>query len=50
MRSNFSSPGGQFAAACRHRVLAEARRVLAAGGRLLAMAVCRFASLLDGAV
>jgi SAM-dependent methyltransferase len=27
---------------------AEARRVLAAGGRLLAMAVCRFASLLDG--
>jgi ubiquinone/menaquinone biosynthesis C-methylase UbiE len=32
----------------RHRALAEARRVLAPGGRLLAMAVCRFASLLDG--
>ena len=26
----------------------EARRVLTAGGRLMAMAVCRFASLLDG--
>jgi hypothetical protein len=35
-------------AAHRHRALAEARRVLTAGGRLLAMAVCRFASLLDG--
>jgi ubiquinone/menaquinone biosynthesis C-methylase UbiE len=32
----------------RRRALAEARRVLARGGRLLAMAVCRFASLLDG--
>jgi SAM-dependent methyltransferase len=32
----------------RQRALAEARRVLTAGGRLLAMAVCRFASLLDG--
>ncbi len=32
---------------CR-QALAEARRVLAPGGRLLAMAVCRFASLLDG--
>jgi len=32
----------------RQRALAEARRVLAPGGRLLAMAVCRFASLLDG--
>jgi SAM-dependent methyltransferase len=35
-------------AAGRQRALAEARRVLTAGGRLLAMAVCRFASLLDG--
>jgi ubiquinone/menaquinone biosynthesis C-methylase UbiE len=32
----------------RRQTLAEARRVLAPGGRLLAMAVCRFASLLDG--
>jgi ubiquinone/menaquinone biosynthesis C-methylase UbiE len=32
----------------RRRALAEARRVLPPGGRLLAMAVCRFASLLDG--
>ena len=32
----------------RHRALAEARRVLRPGGRLVAMAVCRFASLLDG--
>ena len=32
----------------RQRALAEARRVLAPGGRVLAMAVCRFASLLDG--
>jgi SAM-dependent methyltransferase len=32
----------------RHQALAEARRVLTPGGRLLAMAVCRFASLLDG--
>jgi ubiquinone/menaquinone biosynthesis C-methylase UbiE len=32
----------------RQRALAEARRVLAPGGRLLAVAVCRFASLLDG--
>ena len=36
------------AAAHRRQALAEARRVLAPGGRLLAMAVCRFASLLDG--
>jgi ubiquinone/menaquinone biosynthesis C-methylase UbiE len=36
------------AAAHRQQALAEARRVLAPGGRLLAMAVCRFASLLDG--
>jgi SAM-dependent methyltransferase len=36
------------AAAHRQEALAEARRVLAPGGRLLAMAVCRFASLLDG--
>jgi SAM-dependent methyltransferase len=36
------------AAADRRQALAEARRVLAPGGRLLAMAVCRFASLLDG--
>jgi ubiquinone/menaquinone biosynthesis C-methylase UbiE len=35
-------------AADRQRALAEARRVLVPGGRLLAMAVCRFASLLDG--
>jgi ubiquinone/menaquinone biosynthesis C-methylase UbiE len=35
-------------AAHRRRALAEAWRVLAPGGRLLAMAVCRFASLLDG--
>jgi SAM-dependent methyltransferase len=35
-------------AAHRARALAEARRVLVPGGRLLAMAVCRFASLLDG--
>jgi ubiquinone/menaquinone biosynthesis C-methylase UbiE len=32
----------------RQQALAEARRVLAPGGRLLAMAVSRFASLLDG--
>ena len=32
----------------RLQALAEARRVLRPGGRLLAMAVCRFASLLDG--
>jgi SAM-dependent methyltransferase len=32
----------------RRQALAEAGRVLAPGGRLLAMAVCRFASLLDG--
>jgi SAM-dependent methyltransferase len=36
------------AAEQRRQALAEAGRVLAAGGRLLAMAVCRFASLLDG--
>jgi len=36
------------ATAHRQQALAEARRVLAPGGRLLAMAVCRFASLLDG--
>jgi ubiquinone/menaquinone biosynthesis C-methylase UbiE len=35
-------------AAHRRQALAQARRVLATGGRLLAMAVCRFASLLDG--
>jgi SAM-dependent methyltransferase len=35
-------------AAHRRRALAEARRVLRPGGALLAMAVCRFASLLDG--
>jgi SAM-dependent methyltransferase len=35
-------------AADRRKALAEARRVLRPGGRLLAMAVCRFASLLDG--
>ena len=35
-------------AAHRRRALAEARRVLQPGGRLLAMAICRFASLLDG--
>ena len=32
----------------RRQALAEARRVLRPGGRLLTMAVCRFASLLDG--
>ena len=32
----------------RRQALAEARRVLRPGGRLLAMAVCRYASLLDG--
>jgi SAM-dependent methyltransferase len=32
----------------RRQALAQARRVLAPGGRLLAMAVSRFASLLDG--
>jgi ubiquinone/menaquinone biosynthesis C-methylase UbiE len=32
----------------RRRALTEAGRVLRRGGRLLAMAVCRFASLLDG--
>jgi SAM-dependent methyltransferase len=32
----------------RRQALSEARRVLRPGGRLLAMAVCRFASLLDG--
>jgi SAM-dependent methyltransferase len=35
-------------AAHRQQALAEAWRVLRPGGRLLAMAVCRFASLLDG--
>jgi SAM-dependent methyltransferase len=35
-------------AAARQRALAEARRVLRPGGRLLAMAVSRFAALLDG--
>jgi ubiquinone/menaquinone biosynthesis C-methylase UbiE len=35
-------------AAQRQQAMAEARRVLARGGRLLAMAVRRFASLLDG--
>jgi hypothetical protein len=35
-------------AADRRQALGEARRVLAPSGRLLAMAVCRFASLLDG--
>jgi SAM-dependent methyltransferase len=35
-------------AAHRQRALAQARRVLVPGGRLLAVAVCRFASLLDG--
>jgi len=35
-------------AALRRQALAEARRVLRPGGRLLVMAVCRFASLLDG--
>jgi SAM-dependent methyltransferase len=35
-------------AAHRQRALAQARRVLVPGGRLLVMAVCRFASLLDG--
>jgi SAM-dependent methyltransferase len=32
----------------RQQALGEARRVLRPGGRLLAMAICRFASLLDG--
>ena len=32
----------------RRQALSEARRVLRPGGRLLVMAVCRFASLLDG--
>jgi ubiquinone/menaquinone biosynthesis C-methylase UbiE len=32
----------------RQQALSEARRVLQPGGRLLVMAVCRFASLLDG--
>jgi len=36
------------ATADRVQALAEARRVLVVGGRLLGMAVCRFASLLDG--
>ncbi len=35
-------------AADRRQALSEARRVLRPGGRLLAMAVCLFASLLDG--
>jgi len=35
-------------AADRQRALAQARRVLRPGGRVLAVAVCRFASLLDG--
>jgi SAM-dependent methyltransferase len=35
-------------AADRRQALGEARRVLRPGGRLLAMAVCRFASLLGG--
>ena len=35
-------------AADRRQALGEAWRVLVPGGRLLAMAVCRFASLLDG--
>ena len=35
-------------AAHRQQALAQAWRVLAPGGRLLAVAVCRFASLLDG--
>ena len=35
-------------AAHRQQALTQARRVLTAGGRVLAMAVCRFASLLDG--
>ena len=35
-------------AAHRQQALGEARRVLRSGGRLLAMAICRFASLLDG--
>jgi SAM-dependent methyltransferase len=32
----------------RRQALSEARRVLRPGGRVMAMAVCRFASLLDG--
>lgn len=32
----------------RRQALSEARRVLQSGGRLLVMAVCRFASLLEG--
>jgi ubiquinone/menaquinone biosynthesis C-methylase UbiE len=36
------------ATAHRQQALAEARRVLAPSGRLLVMAVCRFASLFDG--
>ena len=40
-------PVGQDAAH-RRQAMSEARRVLRPGGRLLAMAVCRFASLLDG--
>jgi SAM-dependent methyltransferase len=35
-------------AADRRQALSEARRVLRPGGRVLAAAVCRFASLLDG--
>ena len=35
-------------AADRRQALAETRRVLRPGGRLVAMAICRFASLLDG--
>jgi ubiquinone/menaquinone biosynthesis C-methylase UbiE len=35
-------------AAHRQQALAEARRVLVPGGRLLAMAVCRFAALAAG--
>ncbi len=35
-------------AADRRQALAEARRVLRPGGRLLVMAISRFASLLDG--
>ena len=39
---------GLTGGADRRQALSEARRVLRPGGRLLAMAVCRFASLLDG--